>query len=271
MGAHSEPDLTAGAVATKAPKTTRGLRTREKIVTAAQEIFARDGYVGGRVVDIAQTAGISLGSFYTYFDDKDDVLAASLESVFEEMYAASRAPWADEPAYDAIRNGLGGYVFSYSKNRAMLRVMREAVSVHPTFAAFWFDWRGRFLARIVRNVERSQELGTTPAMNATLAASCLGGMLDDFCWIWLGMGGDAVPAVGKAEELALSDAVDVLAALWYRALFSHEPIPARSSDTPEPWSQLTVTLAERPSSPHEDATDPSVSPPGQQRGESASL
>ncbi|MGH2927257.1 MAG: TetR family transcriptional regulator, partial [Solirubrobacteraceae bacterium] len=57
----------------KAPVRARGVRTRAALIDAARRVFERDGYLEARVADIAAAAGVAHGSFYTYFDSKDDV------------------------------------------------------------------------------------------------------------------------------------------------------------------------------------------------------
>lgn len=59
-------------------------RSREKrdlLIKAGVRIFARDGYEGARVADIAQDAGISVGVFYQRFKDKRGFFSA-LEAEF---------------------------------------------------------------------------------------------------------------------------------------------------------------------------------------------
>lgn len=64
----------------------RALRTRALIVDTARDLFLRKGYGGVRIDDIVESAGISRGSFYTYFPSKKDVLLA----VGAESYQRSR-------------------------------------------------------------------------------------------------------------------------------------------------------------------------------------
>jgi TetR/AcrR family fatty acid metabolism transcriptional regulator len=61
----------------------RSARTRERILAAATEVFARSGFHGARVADIAEHAGIAYGLVYHYFQNKDDILAA----IFSERWA----------------------------------------------------------------------------------------------------------------------------------------------------------------------------------------
>ncbi|WP_219980424.1 TetR/AcrR family transcriptional regulator [Microbacterium sp. HD4P20] len=53
--------------------------TREKILQAAGDVVARDGYDGASVERIAEAAGYSKGAFYSNFASKEDVLDHLLE------------------------------------------------------------------------------------------------------------------------------------------------------------------------------------------------
>jgi TetR/AcrR family fatty acid metabolism transcriptional regulator len=65
------------------PRTARSAQTRERIIAAATEVFARSGFHGAKVADIAERAGIAYGLVYHYFHNKDDILAA----IFTERWA----------------------------------------------------------------------------------------------------------------------------------------------------------------------------------------
>jgi TetR/AcrR family transcriptional regulator, fatty acid metabolism regulator protein len=67
----------------QAPRTSRSAQTRERIIAAATEVFARSGFHGAKVADIAERAGIAYGLVYHYFRNKDEILAA----IFTERWA----------------------------------------------------------------------------------------------------------------------------------------------------------------------------------------
>ncbi|MQA34397.1 TetR/AcrR family transcriptional regulator [Modestobacter roseus] len=54
--------------------------TRERILKAAGDVVARDGYDGASVDRIAEAAGYSKGAFYSNFSSKEDALNQLLES-----------------------------------------------------------------------------------------------------------------------------------------------------------------------------------------------
>lgn len=61
---------------------------REEILDAAQRIFAERGYHETGIADIAAELGIGHGTFYRYFDNKQDIAAQVLERAIMEIAAA---------------------------------------------------------------------------------------------------------------------------------------------------------------------------------------
>jgi TetR/AcrR family transcriptional regulator, fatty acid metabolism regulator protein len=57
----------------------REIERRKTILRAAIEVFAKKGYHGCRIADVAREAGVAYGLVYHYFEDKE----ALLQSVFE--------------------------------------------------------------------------------------------------------------------------------------------------------------------------------------------
>ena len=54
--------------------------TRERLLRAAADVFARRGYDGARVSDIAASAGLSNGALYAYFGSKAELLVGALRA-----------------------------------------------------------------------------------------------------------------------------------------------------------------------------------------------
>ncbi len=80
------------------PPLTRGhkkkARTRQQLLDAALDVLAEHGE-GFSVVDIAARAGVSHGTFYNYFADRDELVAA-LVPVLVEAFAAQAAAEVEE-------------------------------------------------------------------------------------------------------------------------------------------------------------------------------
>ena len=69
--------------ATSSDRKRAGRDKRELILDAAIKVFARAGYHGSRVSDIAQEAGIAYGLVYHYFKNKEEIL----DTIFSEQWS----------------------------------------------------------------------------------------------------------------------------------------------------------------------------------------
>jgi AcrR family transcriptional regulator len=69
----------------------RSRRSYQALVDAATELFATQGYDAVTTPEIAQTAGVSVGTFYRYFDDKHAVYLDLVRRDLSEVYAATIA------------------------------------------------------------------------------------------------------------------------------------------------------------------------------------
>ena len=61
------------------PKQVRSVKTKEKILDAAYQLFCSKGYYKTTTNEIAKVADVSIGSLYSYFNDKDTILLEILE------------------------------------------------------------------------------------------------------------------------------------------------------------------------------------------------
>jgi TetR/AcrR family transcriptional regulator, fatty acid metabolism regulator protein len=107
----------------------RSLRTRERIVAAATEVFARRGLHGARVADIAEAAGIAYGLVYHHFRNKEEILAA----IFQERWAQHLrylGEVADSGAHfrDQIGRLVHFWVETYRNEPHLMTVMINEIS-----------------------------------------------------------------------------------------------------------------------------------------------
>src|ERR1700761_298267 len=65
----------------------RSRATRERLLEAAEAVFAAKGYDGAKISDIAEEAGVSVGAVYFRFKDKDALFFAIAESFIESARA----------------------------------------------------------------------------------------------------------------------------------------------------------------------------------------
>ena len=65
----------------------RKAATRERVVAAARELFGSQGYEGATIRQIANLAGVSVGSVFTNFASKGEILSEVMQARLEALYA----------------------------------------------------------------------------------------------------------------------------------------------------------------------------------------
>lgn len=188
----------------------RGLQTRARLVAAGRRVFEREGYQATRVADVSAEAGVSHGTFYTYFTSKLDILRAVIESVVEEMESASAMSGPKGgSALDRIEFGNRMFFDVYRRNSRLMEIFEEVSSTEPEFRAMRRRIRLMWVRRTERSIRSMQEAGLADrSLDPTCAASVLGSMADNFAYVWLVLGEPF------DEELA----VNTISRLWAQAI-----------------------------------------------------
>ena len=114
------------------PKTERGRRTRNKLLEAAEIEFGEKGYHEAGISGITHRAGVALGTFYTYFESKEEIFRALVrymsrhirESVAERVAGASNR-------LEAERRGIEAFIEFVRQHKSIYRIISEAEFVAP--------------------------------------------------------------------------------------------------------------------------------------------
>ncbi|NML07216.1 TetR/AcrR family transcriptional regulator [Sphingomonas sp. G-3-2-10] len=146
------------ASAGKEPRTARGRKTLRAILDAAAVEFGEKGFHEGSIAGITRRAGVALGSFYTYFDSKDDVFRALVrdmsEQVKEHVGPAIRAATGQ---IDAERAGLLEFIKFARSHKEIYRIIDEAEFVDPeSFRMHYATTADRIAARLRAAADRGE-------------------------------------------------------------------------------------------------------------------
>lgn len=160
-GQGGAPAAAAGAgdaSAGKEPRTARGRKTLRTILDAAAAEFGEKGFHEGSVSGITRRAGVALGSFYTYFDSKDDVFRALVRDMSEQV-REHVAP-ALKDATDQIgaeQAALLAFLRFARSHREIYRIIDEAEFVDPeSFRQHYATTADRIAARLRAGAERGE-------------------------------------------------------------------------------------------------------------------
>lgn len=111
----------------KTPRTERGRKTLRRVLEAAALEFGQRGYHEAAITGITQRAGVALGTFYTYFESKEEVFRA----LVRDMSHATRQHVAEavKDAPDRLaaeRIGLEAFIGFVRAHPELYRIIEEA-------------------------------------------------------------------------------------------------------------------------------------------------
>jgi AcrR family transcriptional regulator len=166
----------------------RRAMTREHLIEAAAAVFARDGYYGASLDDVAATAGFTKGAVYSNFKNKEDLFLALLDHRIESQMAAFAAE-LDAPAASGdeqlprIQDLIAG---SFDQEQGALHYEFMA------YAARNPEVRAKLAARARRArdatirliTEEHERLGTVPAYPIPVLAQMMLALFDGLGNIW---------------------------------------------------------------------------------------
>lgn len=174
---------------------------------AAVRVFARNGFHGSRVGDIAEEAGVAHGLLYHYFRSKDEVL----ETIFRETWSGlvsetERIEESGGALREQLRRFAHIYLGSWLQTPELIRVLVREVARSPDIGNRVDEIRELFLA-LERMIGAAQEQGEVRAdCNAQIAAWVVYGALEEILTGWvLGQ----LPSEAEDVERAVATIVDV--------------------------------------------------------------
>src|SRR5437763_4894716 len=175
MTVHSSADRTPGG------------DKRERILGAAERIFARHGFFAAKVSDVAKEAGVADGTIYLYFKSKDDLLIALFERRMQELTQALQGAIAGKTPREQLRAFIKMYLQKVHDEPAAAEVLtielRQSSKFmkeyeNPAFADFL-----RMLGGIIAEGQTRGELDD--AVPPHIAARMIFGILDELALAWV--------------------------------------------------------------------------------------
>jgi AcrR family transcriptional regulator len=157
------------------PTTKRGRATRDKLLAAAEAVFADLGYHDASIVKITERAGVGLGTFYLYFDSKQMIFEALVIDLNRRVRRSmSDAMEGATGRLEAERAGFAGFFRFTAEHPALYRVVREAEFVSPAVLHLHYT---RIVEGYVEGLRRAQQAGElSESIDPTVAAWALMGM-----------------------------------------------------------------------------------------------
>lgn len=190
------------------PRTQKGARTRARIIDAAKSVFEEQGFLDARISDIAARAELSHGSFYHYFDSKEDVfleVAAAQEQRFsrnsilgsdiaETTLAAS--------VTEGLRLALHSFLEEYRAEARIISVIEQVSRYHEPVREIRQQRFADYLHQAEGAIAELQRHGLSdPDLDPAIVATVLIAMVTRFAELWLAQGSLEIDFDHGVEQL----------------------------------------------------------------------
>jgi TetR/AcrR family fatty acid metabolism transcriptional regulator len=175
---------------------------RERILDAAERVFAARGFYQSRVSEIARDAGVADGTIYLYFKSKDDLLISLFESRMERVNQKMATALAEQDTpigklMALVRTHLGLVRDNPQLAEVLTIELRQSTKFMKEYANPRF---GEFLKLVASVIAEGQERGElVTRVPAPHAARMIFGIIDELALAWL---------LGRGEHFDLSEAAD---------------------------------------------------------------
>jgi len=194
----------------------RGRRSRELLKRAAREVLNERGYRALRVQDVTARAGVATGLFYRYFHDLREIVAEIAQDFFAELLENADPVAANEHRYDWIFGNLCNVVRRFAQNPGILACLFGLAGDYEEFDRIWKENAHRWNLRVAEYLKRDAGFD---AAHSRRIGFVLGAMTEGVIYqALIRRTGDLLAFGARPEDIA-----DVLAVMWYRAIFLSDP------------------------------------------------
>ena len=153
----------SSAVATPGRRERQKQDRERRILKAARGLFDRKGYARAAMEDVAERAGLAVGTLYNYFASKDDLLLAIAQRETERLVAAGEHILAEPPRDPIAAIAAHADLFVQSITADERKLWRElfaaAIAAPQTLGARLFELDARLIAQLTALLEKLKQGG----------------------------------------------------------------------------------------------------------------
>ena len=107
--------------------TAKGMATRAAILATAHQVFKETGYYGASISEIARRCGISMGNFYLYFKNKEQVFLELNDLVISRFRERTSSPLSQGASFEGrLENAVRLLIEHAQENFAFHRILGES-------------------------------------------------------------------------------------------------------------------------------------------------
>ncbi|HET7712469.1 MAG TPA: TetR/AcrR family transcriptional regulator [Thermoanaerobaculia bacterium] len=161
---------------------------RERILKAAVEIFARNGYFNARVSEIAKAAGVADGTIYLYFEGKEDLLITIFrEHTRSYLQSLQQSLLSATGPVDQMRTAIRHHLAALGRNRSLAVVSQIELRHSLKFLSLFSHTEVADYLEMLRTIiEEGQSAGVfRRTLHPQFVAKSVFGILDEMVTSWI--------------------------------------------------------------------------------------
>ena len=164
--------------------------TRQRLLDAAEAVFADKGYHGTVVDDIIRASDSSKGGFYFHFPNKQAIFLALIDKLVPKLATAiDRAIAAETDPIAQLDAALRTVLDTFGRHRKLSKILLiEAVGLGHGFDEKLMRTRGRFAGMIQEHLDRAIAAGAIVPQDTTLVSWAWFGAINEIVVRWLTTG-----------------------------------------------------------------------------------
>lgn len=154
----------------RAPRQARAQQTVSVILQAAKRVLVQEGYEAATTNRVAEVAGVSIGSLYQYFPNKEALIASLAQAHLDEilrLVEGGLSHGADLPFPEAVRRLVSAMLRVHQVEPALHRVLHEQV---PRLLGYELSDINSQSQRLIEQSLQSRRAELRPDLDASLAA-----------------------------------------------------------------------------------------------------
>ena len=146
------------------PLSSRGERTRRRLLEAAETVFAELGYHDASIVKLTEAAGVGQGTFYLYFASKKDIFDELVVDLNHRVrQAMTEGASQGTTRAEMERLGFAAFFRFTAEHPALYRIIRQAEFVSPETLVLHYE---RLTRPYAVGLEQAMEAGDVAARQA---------------------------------------------------------------------------------------------------------
>lgn len=190
--------------------------TREKILKAAESIFAEKGFHETAMDEVVAEAKLSKGGVYFHFPSKEELFFALLDKLAERLQSdVARAIAQRHGALNKIQGALEAVLKTLGGRRRLAQILlRQGYGLGPHFERKRLEIYTRFAQVIKRHLDEAVAEGSIAAIDTELTAYTWLGAINELVTRWI--------YTGRPDPL--KESLPVLTQLFLSSIGAARPI-----------------------------------------------